>query len=194
MNSNNNHKKLVFKNCAPFTDCISEINNTQIDNAKDIYLVMLMYNLMEYSNNYTKTSGSLWQYYRDKNDSTDAGTIKIFMIMITTVLLLNLTKKNSVVTEAGSTKNVKIMVSLKYLSNFPRNLEEPLINCEINLILTSEKCALFDDTKATICTITVTKLCVPVANLSTQDNAKPLEKLKSAFKETINWGEGQSKV
>ena len=93
MNSNNNHKKLVFKNCAPFSDCISEINNTQIDNAKDIYLVMLMYNLMEYSNDYTKTSGSLWQYYRDKNDSTDAGTIKIFMIMITTVLLLNLTKK-----------------------------------------------------------------------------------------------------
>ena len=48
---------------------------------------------MEYSNNYTKTSGNLWQYYRDKNDSTDAGTIKIFMIMIATVLLLNLTKK-----------------------------------------------------------------------------------------------------
>ena len=93
VNSNNNHKKLVFKNCAPFTDCISEINNTQIDNAKDIYLVMLMYNLMEYSNNYTKTSGNLWQYYRDKNDSTDPGTIKIFMIMIATVLLLNLTKK-----------------------------------------------------------------------------------------------------
>ena len=79
------------------------------------------------------------------------------------------------------------MVSLKYLSNFPRNLEVPLINFEINLILTSEKCALFDDTKATIFTITVTKLCVPVANLSTQDNAKLLEKLKSAFKETINW-------
>ena len=87
------------------------------------------------------------------------------------------------------------MISLKYLSNFPRTLEVPLINCEVNLILTwSEKCALCDDTKATIFTITVTKLCVPVANLSTQDNAKPLEKLKSAFKETINWGEGQSKV
>ena len=62
MNPNNNHKELVFKNCAPFTDCISEINNTQIDNAKDIDLVMLMYNLIEYDNNYSKTSGSLSVY------------------------------------------------------------------------------------------------------------------------------------
>ena len=59
MNQNNDHKELVFKNCAPFTDCISEINSTQIDNAKDIDLVMLMYNLIEYSNNYSKTSESL---------------------------------------------------------------------------------------------------------------------------------------
>ena len=50
---------MIFKNCAPFTDCISEINNTQIDNAKDIDLVMPMYNLIEYSDNYSKTSESL---------------------------------------------------------------------------------------------------------------------------------------
>ena len=55
-------KGVAFKNCVPFTNCISEINNTQIDNAKDIDIVMPMYNLIEYSNNYTKTSGSLWQY------------------------------------------------------------------------------------------------------------------------------------
>ena len=58
--------QVVFKNCAPFTNCISEINNTQIDNAKYIDVEMLMYNLIEYSNNYSKTSGSLWQYYRDE--------------------------------------------------------------------------------------------------------------------------------
>ena len=62
----NNGIEVVFKNCAPFTDCISEKNNTQIDNAKDIDVVMLMYNLMEYSDNYSKTSGSLWKYYRDE--------------------------------------------------------------------------------------------------------------------------------
>ena len=53
-------KGVSFKNCAPFINCISEINNTQIDNAKDIDIVMPMYNLIEYSDNYAKTSGSLW--------------------------------------------------------------------------------------------------------------------------------------
>ena len=58
----NNNIQEVFKNCAPFTDCVREINNTQIDNAKDINVVMPMYNFIEYSDNYSKTSESLWQY------------------------------------------------------------------------------------------------------------------------------------
>ena len=53
------NKSLIFKNCAPFTDCISEINNTQVDNVKDIHVVMPMYNLTNYIDNYSKTSGSL---------------------------------------------------------------------------------------------------------------------------------------
>ena len=57
---NNTNKKVIFKNCAPFTNCISEIKNTQVDNAKNIDIVMLMYSLIEYSNNYSKTSGNLW--------------------------------------------------------------------------------------------------------------------------------------
>ena len=57
-------KGVAFKNCATFTNCISEINNTQIDNCKDIDIVMPLYNLLEYSDNYAKTSGTLWQYYR----------------------------------------------------------------------------------------------------------------------------------
>ena len=59
VNPNNNNKEVVFKNCAPFTDCISEINHTQIDNAKDIDIVMPMYNLIEYSDYYSKRSRSL---------------------------------------------------------------------------------------------------------------------------------------
>ena len=58
-------KGVTFKNCAPFTKCINRINNTEIDNAKDIDIVMPMYNLIEYSDNYSKTSGSLYQYYKD---------------------------------------------------------------------------------------------------------------------------------
>ena len=61
-NANNANKKVVFKNCAPFTNCISKINNTQVDNAKDIDIVMPMHKLVEYSDNYSKTSGCLWQY------------------------------------------------------------------------------------------------------------------------------------
>ena len=59
------NKGVIFKNCAPFTKCIIRINNTDIDNAQDIDIVMPMYNLIEYSNNYSKTSGSLWKYYKD---------------------------------------------------------------------------------------------------------------------------------
>ena len=63
--ANNTNKKVIFKNCAPFSICINKINNTQIDNAEYIDIVMPMYNLIEYSDNYSKTSGSLWQYYKD---------------------------------------------------------------------------------------------------------------------------------
>ena len=63
--ANNTNRKVIFKNCAPFTNCISEINNMQIDNAKDIDIVMPTYNLIEYSDNYAKTTGSLWQYCKD---------------------------------------------------------------------------------------------------------------------------------
>ena len=61
----NNGIQLIFKNRAPFTNCISKINNIQTDNDKDIDVVMPMYDLMEYSDKYSKTSGRLWQYYRD---------------------------------------------------------------------------------------------------------------------------------
>ena len=63
--ANNTNKKVIFKNCAPFTNCISKINNTQIDNAEYIDIVMPMYNLIQYSDNYSKTSGSLWQYCKE---------------------------------------------------------------------------------------------------------------------------------
>ena len=58
-------KKVIFKNCAPFINCINEINNTQIDNAKDTDIVVPMYNLIEYSDNYAKTRGSFWQFCKD---------------------------------------------------------------------------------------------------------------------------------
>ena len=117
-------KGVTFKNCAPFINCISEINATQTDNAKDIDIKMPMYNLIEYSDNYAKTSGSLWQYYRDEpnNNLADFESFK-FKVKITGKTPAN-----------DNEKDVEIMVPLKYLSNFWRTLEMPLINCEVNLI------------------------------------------------------------
>ena len=71
-------KGIIFKNCAPFINCKSKINNRQIDNAKYIDIVIPMYNLIEYRDNDSKTSGGLWQYYRDKpNDNlTDSESFK----------------------------------------------------------------------------------------------------------------------
>ena len=78
-NTNNNElgdKKLVFKNNAPFINCISKINGVKIDNAEDLDVVMPMYNLLEYSKNFRKTTGSLWNYYRDEPKSnTDNNNI-----------------------------------------------------------------------------------------------------------------------
>ena len=65
-NLNNNNKEVVLKNCASFTGCISDINNTKTDNAKDIDVFMPIYNLIEHRDNYSKRSGILWKYYRDK--------------------------------------------------------------------------------------------------------------------------------
>ena len=76
--ANNAAKKVIFKNCAPFTNCISKINNTQIDNAEYIDIVMPMYNLIEYSDNYSKTSGSLWQYCKEIPVVNNAGNIVDF--------------------------------------------------------------------------------------------------------------------
>ena len=64
-NSDTYDKKLASKNNAPFVSCISKINNIFIDNAEDLDVVMPMYNLLKYSKNYSKTTGSFWNYYRD---------------------------------------------------------------------------------------------------------------------------------
>ena len=76
--ANNTNKKVIFKNCAPFTNCISKINNTQIDNVEYTDIVMPMYNLIEYSDNYSKTSGSLWQYCKEIPAVNNAGDIVSF--------------------------------------------------------------------------------------------------------------------
>ena len=189
-NANNTNKKVIFKNCASFTTCISQINNTDLDNAKYIDIVMPMYSLIKCSDSYSKTSGSLWQYTKDipavnndnavvdftNNNLTDSFNFKVKM-----------TGK----TGDNRTKNVEIMVPLKYLSNFWRTSEMPLINCEITLLLTwSASCVIVStgiaNQNATFA-ITDTELYVSAVTLSQQDNATLLEQLQSGFKRVINW-------
>ena len=76
--ANNTNIQVVFKNCTPFTNCISEINNRQTDNAKDIDVVIPMYNVIEYSDIYSKTLGRLWQYHRDEPALVVDGTLANF--------------------------------------------------------------------------------------------------------------------
>ena len=177
------NKGVTFKNCAPFVNCKSEINKIEIVNAKDIDIVMPLYNVIEYSDNYSERSGSLWRYCRDEpNDIlTDSESFK------SKIKITGNTPPD------GNTKDVEIMVPLKYLSNFWRTLEMPLINCEVNLILTwSKDCVITNSEGEIKIKITETKLYVPVVTLSTQDNAKLLQELKSGFKRTVGWNKYQS--
>ena len=134
--TDNTNKKEIFKNFAPFTNCISEINDTQINNAKDIDIVMPMYNLIEYSDNYSKTSGSLQKYRKDIPAVNNDGNIAIFNEPNATDSFISKAKIPGQTNIDEEIDNVEIMVPLKYLSNFWRTLEMRLINCEINLILT----------------------------------------------------------
>ena len=160
------NKGVIFKNCAPFTKCISRINNTDIDTAQDIDIVMPMSNLSEYSDNCSKTSGSLWQYYKDKPNDNLADS-KSFKSKV---------KMTGSTPAGGNTKDVEIFVPLKYLSNFWGTPEMPLINFEVSLCLTwSSTCAIINSTSEGRFTITDTKLFVTVVNLSTQGNEKLLQ-------------------
>ena len=141
--------------------------------------------MIEYSHNYLKTSESLWQYNKDDpNDNmADSESFKY---------KVKITGKTS---DDGNIKDVEIIVPLKYLSNFRRTLEMRLINCEVNLELTwSRDSVITNSNGAGKFAITETKLYVPVVTLSTQDNAKLLQQLKSGFKRTINWNKYESSV
>ena len=177
-------KVVAFKNCAPFTTGKTNINNVEIDHCQDIDIVMPMYNLIEYSDNYAKTSGSLWQHYRDEPNDNLADSESFKSKIKITVKTPN----------DGNEKDVEIMVPIKYLSNFWRTLEMPLVNCEIHLMLTwSSTCVITNSIVAGSFAITDTKLYAPVVTLSTQDKPKLLEQLQSGFKRVTNWNKYLSK-
>ena len=159
---------------------------------------MPMYNLIEYSENYSETCGSLWHYYRDEPFLANGAVAHYRVNNDSSVSFKFKTKIAGRIEESNDTKNVKTRVPLKYLSNFWKTLEMQLINYKINLIITwYNRCFIIDNPvtgQEPTFTITDTKLYVPVVTLSTQDNAKLLEQLKSGFKKTINWNKYEPKV
>ena len=131
-----NATRLALKNCALFTKCKLEIDDEHVDTAENLDIVMPMYNLIEYSDNYQDSSATLYQYKRDEPPEDDAvadltaDNSDSFKYEIK--LLGNVTE---VAGDAAGVRrlNVKVAVPLKYLSNFFRSLEMPLVNCKIEL-------------------------------------------------------------
>ena len=189
----NNNTSLVLKNCAPFTKCNLEINDEHVDTAENLDITMPMYNLIEYSDNYQDSSATLYQYKRDEppeanviNDLT-TDTSSSFKYK---VKLLG----NPVLDGNIAKRSVKVVVPLKYLSNFFRSPEIPLINCKIKLNLTWKKeCVLSTDAGDAVFIINDTKMYVPVVTLSKEDNIDFIERQNKGFQRSIYWNEYKTK-
>ena len=150
-----------------------------------------MYNLLEYSDNYQDSTGSLYQFTRDEppDDNANVGNA-------TTSLVYK--SKPISGTDDNNVSNVKLVVPLKHVSNFSRSLEMPLVNCKIDLELTWHKDCMISSANAAAgqvvsFIITNTKFCVPIVTLSTKDNTNLTKQLNEGFNRTIYWNQHVSK-
>ena len=203
------NKKVAFKNNAPIISSMTKISGELIENAEDLDIVMPIYNLLEYIKNYRKTSGSLLNYYRDESNSEEVEGVN-FSIQNSTSFDYKADTMPVVPNYVADAANpnheveleVEISIMLKYLGNFWKSLDVPLINCEITLILSWYKdCVLVNkatrDAAGAVVqintpskgelSITDCKLYVPVVTLKSVDENKLLNQLKTGFKRTIEW-------
>ena len=197
-NNVNNNSRLALKNCAPFTKCNLEINDEHVDTAENLDRVIYMYNLIEYSDNYQDSSATLYQYKRDEppddiNNNLATNTSSSFKYKV------NLLGNPNIVGNVAR-RDLKIVVPLKYLSNFFRSLEILLINCKIKLNLTWKKeCVLSTDDDAAnaannpVFIINDTKLYVPDITLSKEDNKDFIDQQNKGFQRSIYWNEYKTK-
>ena len=125
----------MFKNCAPFTDDVTGINHTRVEDTQETDRLMPMYNSIVYSDGYLKTSGSLWQYYRDEPALDNSNNIIDFPVDNNNSISFKFKQQITGETGNGEKEDVEIMVPLKYLSNFWRTLEMFLVTFEIILQL-----------------------------------------------------------
>ena len=133
---------MILINNAPFASCITKINGELIEDAEDLDLVMPMYILLEYSKNYGKTIGPLYNYYRDElsdnannNDNAVNSDIFRYKNKITSNTYNVAAGAASYIVNKNGTQNIELVIPLKYLGNFWRALNIPLISCEVSLEL-----------------------------------------------------------
>ena len=213
------NRPLILKNNAPFVSCITRINGELIEDADDLDIVMPMYNLLEYSKNYRKTIGSLYNYYRDElsDDADDNNFDNIKVVNSNTFKYKNKIIGNTYNVNVGAqgydvNKNgmqeVELAIPLKYLGNFWRALNIPLISCEVFLELKWNKnCVITSleqrdigggnrDNAPTDATLAINdcKLYVPAVTFSKDDEIKLLTNLKSGFKREIIWNKYRSQM
>ena len=216
------NRPLILKNNAPFVSCITRINGELIEDADDLDIVMPMYNLLEYSKNYRKTIGSLYNYYRDEltNEGNDNNFDNRNVVNSEAFKYKNKITGNTYNVDAGAqgydvnkngTQKIELAIPLKYLDNFWRALNIPLISCEVflqlkwnkNCVITSLERRQVDagppvvrDNVPTGATLSITdcKLYVPVVTLSKDDEIKLLTNLKSGFKREIIWNKYRSQM
>ena len=226
---NGQNRPFILKNNTLFVSCITRINGELIEDADDLDIVMPMYNLLEYSKNYRKTIGSLYNYYRDELDDSanldnfaNNNVVSSNPFKYKNKLLDNMYNDDSTrVNTAGARENdpnynanlsgtssVISAIPLKYLGNFWRALNIPLISCEIflklkwnkNCVITSQQTGVNLDGGNTAApantTLKITKceLCVPVVTLTKDDEIKLLTNLKSGFKREIKWNKYRSQI
>ena len=199
-----NATRLALKNCAPFTKCNIEVNDEHVDTAENLDIVMPIYNLIEYSDNYQDSSATLYQYKRDEPPEADAAAdlmVDNSSSFKYKIKLLGNIPQLDADAACGGRLNLKIVVPLKYLNNFFRSLKMPLINCKIKLDLTWKKeCVLstLDDDadnpeNNAVFIINDTKLYVPVVTLSKEDNKDFIEQQNKGFQRSIYWNEYKTK-
>ena len=184
---------LALKNCAPFTKCNLEINDEHVDTAENLDITMPMYNLIEYSDNYQDSSATLYQYKRD--ESPEANAINDLTADTSSSFKYKVELLDDPVLDGNIAKrSVKVVVPLKYLSNFFRSLEMLLINCKIKLNLTWKKeCVSSNQDGAAVFIINDTKMYVPVVTLSKEDNKDFIEQQNKGFQRSIYWKEYKTK-
>ena len=132
---------MAFKNCATFRICDVTINDENVEKAEDLDIVMPVYNLLEYSDNYQDSIGSFYQFKRDEPPDNNAEVAN------NTTSLVYKSKLNKR-TDNNNVNNVKLVVPLKYVSNFFISLEIPLVNCKIDLELTWHKDCMISSVNA----------------------------------------------